>query len=163
MSLKNVMTEKGQTMARALPRTRLTAQQLVVMLRTLRPVVTHMGRRQTDFGGPTPVETRTSVCITVFLILMARTVVNTIATDKYGQAIVFVRAPEVCLRTHNRFAIVARLQRSSDYVSGPFKRYKDWWSYRKSPVHLQRRTSVFIVAIHTLLDVVTRRRFFHAL
>ena len=86
-------------MTRALWRTRLTTQQLVIMLRTQRPVVTHVSHVHTDFGSTTAVETRTGVHVTAVLVLVAGTVVDTIAANKDRQAEVSVWAPEVGLRT----------------------------------------------------------------
>ena len=68
------------------------------MLRTEWPVVTNMINRHAHFRRTTPVKTRTCVRITTFLVLVARTVVHTIAADIHRQAVVLVWTPEVCLR-----------------------------------------------------------------
>ena len=86
-------------MTRALKRTCLTTQQLVIMLRTQRPVITDVLHMHTDFGRTTAVETRTGVHVTAVLVLMAGTVVDTIAANKDRQAEISVWAPEMGLRT----------------------------------------------------------------
>ena len=77
-------------MASAMQRTCLLTQQLVIKLRTHRPVVTNVSHVYTDLGSTTAVITRTYIHITAFFILMTRTVVDTIATDVHRQAEVLV-------------------------------------------------------------------------
>ena len=157
-SSKHLAAEEGQTVTRALPGTLQTTQQLVVMLRTQLPAVTHVIHVHTDFGSTTAVETRTRVHVTATLILVARAVMHAIAADKHRQAVVFGSTPEVCLRTHHISGFAVRLQRSYVYVSCLLKFYNNGQESRGLFMYLQSRTTVFVGPIQTLLLVVTECR-----
>ena len=86
VSSKQLAAEEGQAVTCTVWGTLLTTQQLVIMLRAHRPLVTHVTHVYTHFGGTTAVEARTRVHVTTFFILVAGTVVDTIAADKDRQA-----------------------------------------------------------------------------
>ena len=68
------------------------------MLRTEHPVVTNMVNGHAHFRNTTSIKPWTLVGITTIFVLVARTVVHTIAVDIHRQAVVLVWTPEVCLR-----------------------------------------------------------------
>ena len=145
-------------MARALLRTCLTTQQLVIKLRTQRPVVTDMSQGQTHLGRTTAIETWTCVLITAFLVLVARTVVDAIAADKHRKAILLFWTPKVCFGAGPVHHTPVTLQRFHHYFSRLSKLYKDWNVFDGPVAEFKRCTSVLIGAIYTLLFVVTECR-----
>ena len=77
----------------------------------------------THFRSTASVKTRTGVRITAFLVLVARTVVDTIAADIHRQAVVLVWTPEVCLRASTVSAASVSWQGLSVYNSFWLKVY----------------------------------------
>ena len=142
-------------MTGALQRTYLTTQQFIVKLRTERPVVTDVSQRHTHFGTATTVITRTCVQITVFLVLVTRTVVYTIAENKHRQTDVLFCTPEVRSRACDIAVDCVRLQRSGDYISCTLKIHNDGKGFKGSFCYHDSLTQVFIGPIHTLLFLVT--------
>ena len=97
-NLKTGTAEKGQPYARAGLRTGHTAKQFIVVLGTLVKAVAQVADVQADDGSPTAVEAGTSKGAAVRLVLVARAVVHTVATDVDWQAVTVVRTLEVGVR-----------------------------------------------------------------
>ena len=76
-------------------RTGEVAEPFVVVLRALRPAVTHVPGVQAHSGSTAAVEAGTGEAGTVLLVLSARTVVHTVTSDVHRQAVAVV-----CTKTH---------------------------------------------------------------
>lgn len=76
-----------QPVARAVLRAAEATQQFVLGLRALVHVVTELFWMQTDPGASAAVETRTREAVTAVLVLMSRTVVDTVTAQEDGQTV----------------------------------------------------------------------------
>ena len=133
------------------------------MLRTDRPIVTNMIDMHTHFRSSALVKTRTRVGITAFLVLVAWTVVHTIAADIHRQAVVLVWTPEVCLRASTAVSTACvRWQGSSVYKSFWLKVYDHGNVSLVSPAN-KSVTSENVRSVQTQYGVVTAGEFLHTL
>ena len=76
-----------QPVARAVPRAAEATQQFILGLRALVDAVTELFWMQTDPGASAAVETRTRETVTTVLVLMSRTVVDTVTAQEDGQTV----------------------------------------------------------------------------
>ena len=68
-------------------RTGEVAEVFIIMLRTLAPAITDVGRVQTDSGATTAVKTRARGTLTLIFILMTVAVVHAVTAYIDGQAV----------------------------------------------------------------------------
>ena len=76
-----------QPVARAVLRAAEATQQFILGLRALVHAVTELFRMQTDPGASAAVETRTREAVTAVLVLVSRTVVDTVTAEEDGPAV----------------------------------------------------------------------------
>lgn len=118
-------TGESQSVTRALIRTRQVAQQFIVRPRALGDPVTDMARMQTRLGVKTAVITWTQVAVTVHLVLVTRTVVDSVTSREDGPAVSVPRTFVVGVGANRGIIPVVCVPNGSDHSPPIFRKVDD--------------------------------------